>query len=55
MKCVCDLRLYKYYLKINYSDCDYCEHGICYLDLFMDYNNRDDYLSFGGESVKVSL
>ena len=32
MKCVCDLRLYKYYLKMNYSDCDYCEHGICYLD-----------------------
>ena len=32
VKCVCDLRLYKYYLKKNYSDCDNCEHGICYLD-----------------------
>ena len=42
-------------LRWTSGDCDICEHGICYLD----YINLwiiiigDDYLSFGGESVKV--
>ena len=38
MKCVCDLRLHKYYLKKNYGDFDNCEHGICYLDYINLWN-----------------
>ena len=59
LKRVCDSRLYKYYLMKNYKVIvTIFEHGILLFMIYglcklSNYHNRDDYLSFGWESVKV--
>ena len=58
LKRVCDSRLNKYYLMKNYEvTVTIFEHGILLFMIFglcklRNYYNRDDYLSFGGESVR---